>query len=67
MRKLLALTICFCLASTLVVSLGCEKKEEKPPVAKEEVAPVPPEATSKPPGAVEKPQVEEKQPEKQDD
>ena len=39
MRKLLMLILCLFLASTLVMSVSCEKKEEAPPTPTEEVAP----------------------------
>jgi len=39
MRKLLILILCLFLASTLVMSVSCEKKEEAPPTPTEEVAP----------------------------
>ena len=39
MRKFLMLILCLLLASTLVVSVSCEKKEEAPPTPTEEVAP----------------------------
>jgi hypothetical protein len=61
MRRLLALAICLSLASTLALSLGCEKKKEAPPQAKEEVAPAPPEKATEVPGTVEKPHVEEEE------
>ena len=39
MRKFLILILCLFLASTLVMSVSCEKKEEAPPTPTEEVAP----------------------------
>lgn len=42
MRKLLVLAVCLSLVSTFTLCSGCGKKEEKPPAAKEEVAPAVP-------------------------
>jgi len=39
MRKFLMLILCLFLASTLVVSVSCKKKEEAPPAPVEEIAP----------------------------
>lgn len=61
MRKFLVLAICLSLASTLVVSLGCKKKEEAPPAAMEEVTPAVPEETTEAPSIPEKPQAEEEE------
>lgn len=61
MKKFLVLAICLSLASTLVVSLGCKKKEEAPPAAMEEVTPAVPEETTEAPSVPEKPQVQEEE------
>jgi len=39
MRKFLILILCLFLASTLVISVSCQKKEEAPPAPTEEVIP----------------------------